>query len=174
MSIKYCVLLFLLIAHIHSFGQKKCNCKVDTARILLDRNLDSFIGGLKSEQFQISKSKKDIPAAIMRQLICLSHDGFTLANPNEDYQSGCIISKKLPARQLIAFARSENFFFIDYLRGGWGVYTTLLILKLKNGRIVDLWVGYGPPDMKSKEDAIQYIISNRYDKNPGLHGFVSI
>jgi hypothetical protein len=174
MSAGYRILVCLLIAHIHLFGQKDCGYRIDTARILKDRNLDSLLVGLRMEDFQIFNNKKKIPAAIMQQLVCLSRDGFTLANPNEDYQSGCIISKKLPARQLIAFGRSENFFIIDYLRGGGGTYTTLIILKLKDERIIDLWMGYGPPRLASKEDAIRYIITNRYDKNLGLHGFVSI
>src|SRR5690349_21327491 len=134
MSIKYCVLLCLLMAYIHSFGQRDCGYRIDTARILKDRNLDSLLTGLQLEEFQIFNDKKDIPITIRRQLACLSRDGFSLANPNENYQSGCIISKKLPVRQLIAFGRSKNFFIIDYLRGGWGTYTTLVILKLQNDR----------------------------------------
>jgi len=151
--------LLLLAIQLHSYGQKQCGCTVDTARILSDRNLGVFLAGLQSEQFRTSKDKKDIPAAVIRQLRCLTYDSFSLANPNEDYRCCCTSSRKLPVRRLIYFSKSKNFFIIAYSMGGIGTWTNLLMLRLEDDRIVDLWAGLGSSKMFSNEDVVEHIRS---------------
>jgi hypothetical protein len=167
-------ILILLTIAFSSFGQNNCGITVDTTKILLDENLDSFVTSLKSEQFQTFRDKKNIPSFIKVQLDCLTKDKFSLANPGENYICCCTSSQELPRRQLLFFSLNKDVFLITYLTGGIGVSTTILLAKLKDDKIVDIWTGYGFPKFKSKEEVIKHITAKR-KLELGLHGgYVSI
>jgi len=109
MSKTIIIIIFALsICTFSSFGQNKYRLPVDTIRILLDENLDSFVAALKSEHFQTFKDKKNIPSFIKEQLDCLTKDKFSLANPKEEYRCCCTSSQESPVRQLLFFSLSEN------------------------------------------------------------------
>ena len=170
----YFILFLFLTLSNNSFGQNNCGVTVDTIKILLDENLDTFLSDLQSESFQTYTDKKKLPAFIKQQLECLTKDKFSLANPNEDYRCCCTSSEKLPRRKLLFFSTSRDIFLITYLTGGVGVSTTILMLKFQGDKIIDLWAGYGFPNFKSKDEVIRHIKKNRY-KELGIHGnFVSL
>ncbi|MDB5276127.1 MAG: hypothetical protein JWR61_1082 [Ferruginibacter sp.] len=173
-KINYFILLLFLTLSYNSFGQNNCGVTVDTIKILLDENLDTFLSDLQSESFQSYTDKKKLPAFIKQQLDCLTKDKFSLANPNEDYRCCCTSSGKLPSRKLLFFSTSKDIFLITYLTGGIGISTSILMFKFQGDRIIDLWTGYGFPEFKSKDDVIKHIKLKR-KKEFGLHSnFISI
>ena len=165
--------LILLAATNYTFGQNSCGIQIDTVKILLDENLDSFVTSLKSEHFQTFNDKKNIPAIIKEQLDCLTKDQFSLANPKEDYRCCCTSSQKLPRRQLLFFSLSKKTLLMTYLTGGIGVSTTILLARLQDNKIIDIWTGYGFPEFKSKEEVVRHINKKRKIQL-GLHGYVSL
>ena len=167
------VFLILLAATNYTFGQNPCGIQIDTVKILLDENLDSFLTSLKSERFQTFNDKKNIPAIIKEQLDCLTKDQFSLANPKEEYRCCCTSSQKLPKRQLLFFSLSANTLLMTYLTGGDGVSTTILLARLQDEKIIDIWTGYGFPKFRSKRKVIKYINSKR-NIELGLHTYVSV
>jgi len=136
---------------------------------LTDENLDNFITALKSEHFQTFRDKQNIPTFIKEQLDCLTKDKFSLANPNEEYRCCCTSSLELPARQLQFLSLSDNTLLMTYLTGGWGVSTSIILAKIKDKKIIDIWTGYGFPKFKSKEEVIKHI-NNKRNVELGLHG----
>ena len=168
-------ILFLLFSlPFYSFGQNHCGIKVDTANILMDKNLDSFLFRLQTGSFQTFTDKQKIPEAIRYQLNCLTNDTFSLANPDEEYSCCCTSSPTLSRRKLEFFATSYDMFLITYQTGGIGVSTTILMFKLQGDKIIDLWTGYGFPEFKSKDEVIKHIKQKR-TKEFGLHSnFISL
>jgi hypothetical protein len=63
-------------------------------------------------------------------------------------------------------------FLITYLTGGIGVSTKILMFKLQDGKVIDLWTGYSFSKFKSKDEVVKYIKENRKIKF-GLHGDIS-
>lgn len=169
----YFILYFFLILSYNSFGQNICGITVDTTKIFLDENLNSFLSDLQSESFQTYTDKKQIPLLIRQQLNCLTNDKFSIANPAEEYQCCCTSSQELPRRKLLFFSKSKNIFLITYLTGGVGVSTTILMFKLQGDKIIDLWTGYGFSEFKSKDEVIKHIKKKRKTKF-GLHANLSI
>ena len=169
----YFTLIFFLTLSFNSFGQNICSITVDTTKIFLDKNLDSFLSDLQSQTFQTFTDKKQIPQSIKQQLNCLTKDKFSLANPDEQYRCCCTSSQKLPGRKLLFFSKSKDVFLITYLTGGIGVSTTILLLKLQGDKIIDIWTGYGFPEFKSKNEVIKHIKEKRKTEF-GLHGSLSI
>jgi hypothetical protein len=158
----------------HAIGQKNCDYKINSSRVLTDMNLDSFLRGLNLEPFQTFKDKKKIPSVILQQLRCLSYDGFNLGNPGEDYRCCCTSSMKLPARQLIFLSKSEHYFVMAYMMGGAGTWVNVLMLKLENDRIVDLWSGLGNFELKSTGDVYELYRSYRKKKKGELHALFDV
>jgi hypothetical protein len=169
----YFILFLFLILCFNSYGQNNCGITVDTTKIFLDENLDGFISDLSSQTFQTFTDKNKIPQPIRQQLNCLTRDKFSIANPNEEYRCCCSSSLKLPRRKLLFFSQSKDVFLITYLTGGIGVSTTILLLKLKGDKIIDIWTGYGFPEFKSKDEVIKHIKQKR-KLDLGLHGILSI
>jgi len=161
--------MLLLATQLHAYGQKECGYKIDSARVLSDKNLDIFLTGLRLEFFRTFKDKKDIPAGVLQQLRCLSYDHFTLANPGEDYRCCCTSSMKLPSRQLIFLSKSEHYLVMAYNMGGIATWVNVLMLKLENDRIVDLWAGLGSYELKSAGDVYELYRSYSKKKKGELH-----
>ncbi|UEG50350.1 hypothetical protein LK994_02530 [Ferruginibacter lapsinanis] len=164
----YFIFFLFLVLPYSSFGQNDCGITVDTTKIFLDENLDSFLSDLQLQTFQTFTNKKQIPQAIKQQLDCLTKDSFSIANPNEEYRCCCTSSKKLPRRKLLFFSQSKDIFLITYLTGGLGESTTILLLKLQGDKIIDIWTGYGFPEFKSKNEVIKHIEKKRKSEF-GLH-----
>jgi len=132
------VLLLFYCSHI--YAQKNCPFRIDTSRILNNRNLNTFLHLFKTDSFVVKNKKKYIPHFIKKELKCLA-GGFGIANPGRPYNAGDVIVRNLPMRQLVFLARSKNVFVMQYKRGGYAS-TNNLVFILHNGKqIVDLWKG---------------------------------
>lgn len=147
-------------------GQKDCGFKIDKEKILKNENLDFFLNKLKNEKFDITNRKEDIPKHVFKQLECLN-DEFTIANPNEDYQSSDIIDldKKLPERGLIFYAKSKSTLVLYYsISIGPGITSKILFIEYNAEKIIDFWCGnsMGRADVKDLEGI--NIIINREKK----------
>jgi hypothetical protein len=151
----------LLLFVINSFGQKNCEFKIDTAKILANKNLDGFINKLQSDTFKIANNKKDIPSFIKKQLNCYTGK-FSIANPDGFYQEfDLIINKSLPRRKITFLAKSKDMLVLAYLHGGSGVTRHILFIQFKEKKIIDLWCGVSLDDICSKEKLIEYVEKNK-------------
>ena len=170
---KYFIALLFLTLTLNSFGQNICGIYVDTNKIFFDENLDMFLSKLNTETFQTFKDKKQLPQFLKLQLNCLTKDSFSIANPNEDYRCCCTSSQKLPKRKLLFFSTSKDILLMTYLTGGVGVSTTILMLKFKDDKIIDIWTGYGFPEFKTRKQVLRHINIKR-KKEFGLHSNIDI
>ena len=153
-------LIILLLFPILSFGQKSNSFTIDTAKILTNENLDDFVQNLKTDTFQISADKKAIPKHIKKQLDKLTN-GFSIGNPNQDWQCCCTSPRRLPERQLNFLAKSKDVLVMTYKTGGFGVSTHLLLVRFDNDKIIDLWTGYCWADVSKVGDILSYIEETR-------------
>ena len=160
--ISFLISLFLIISHA-AIGQKQRNCIIDTNRILLNLDLDSFIHKLNEEPFTVFNGKENIPKFVMNRLNCLT-GGFSLANPEQEYQCCCTSSQKLPRRKLLYLAKSRNTLVMTYLTGGYGVSVRLLLIQFSGQRIERIWSGFAFTELKSNNEIISYIKENRHKK----------
>jgi len=143
-----------------SYGQNKCAFKIDTFKILENKNLPELLNEFETDSFKITNNKKDIPKFLRIELGCLAN-GFSIANPNQPYQSTDVIERKLADRQLVFFAKSDRMIVLTYLRGGRGVSRHLLMIKFKDDKITDFWTGICLNGMESKEGIIRYLKSTK-------------
>ena len=109
-----------------------------------------------------------LETGLRHQLECLN-DEFTIANPNEDYQSSDIIDldKKLPERGLIFYAKSKSTLVLYYsISIGPGITSKILFIEYNAEKIIDFWCGnsMGRADVKDLEGI--NIIINREKKLP--------
>jgi hypothetical protein len=156
-----------------SFAQNNCGITVDTMKIYLDENLADFISDLQTQKFKTSRDKNQIPGTIKQYLNCLTNDSFSIANPNEEYRCCCTSSEKLPRRKLLFFSENKGMFLFTYLTGGVGVSTKILMLKVQDDKVIDLWIGYSFTELKSKDQVVKYINEKRKVKF-GLHGDIAL
>lgn len=172
-GVKYIIAILFSILSSHSFAQNNCGITIDTMRIYLDENLDDFISDLQTQKFNTSKDKRQIPGSIRQYLNCLTSDSFSIANPKDEYRCCCTSSQQLPKRKLLFFSESKGMFLITYLTGGAGVSTKILMLKLQDDKVVDLWTGYSFLEFKSKDQVVKYIKEKRKVRF-ALHGSMGL
>jgi hypothetical protein len=168
-TIKF-VIYFLFALPILTFGQRKSVYKIDTANILANRSLNSFAENLKKNSFSTFNDKNAIPPSIKRQLRQIAK-GFSIANPGRPWQCCCTSPRRLPARQLIFLAKSQNILAISYLTGGRSVSNHLLLLRFDNGKITDLWTGYCEGNVHTVSDIIAYVEESK-NKNQGFNTII--
>jgi hypothetical protein len=162
MLVRTFAVALLVAAASNAFAQRRCAVRVDTASILSGRSLDEFMTLLQTEEFEVSRSKKDIPPFISEQMQCLATDNFALANPNENYNCCCTTSAALPRRQLQLIAKSKNAFVLVYRIGlGKVAPTSLTIFRRKKDGSIDLWTGYGSSRATSVPDLLAYMQEHR-------------
>jgi len=166
-NFKNIVIVLFLVLPFLGMGQQGCKFSLDTTSILLNKTLDNFLLKLQSDSFITFNDKKAIPGFVKNQLNCLSGD-FSIANPDQQYQAGCVVIKKLPGRKLLYLAKSNDMLIMTYLTGGWGVSTHILFIKFTCNKIIDLWTGVCLKDLKSKTDILTYIKEHR-NKEWGLN-----
>ncbi|MDI9366613.1 MAG: hypothetical protein QM541_16775 [Flavobacterium sp.] len=150
------ILFGLLFLPFFSFGQNNCSFKIDTTKILTKENLRKFATKLKNDTFQSFTDINEIPTFIKKQLNCLTN-GFSIANPNEDYRCCCTSPRHLPNRKLIFVGKSKNVLAMTYLTGGFGVSTHLLLIQFENNKIIDLWTGYCPSYLTNLAEILNHI-----------------
>jgi len=152
---------------LNTFGQKDCDYQIDTSKILLNQNLDSFLNKIQRENFSVSRNKNCIPSFIKKQLDCWTHD-FSIANCKEPYNATDLYNKKLPNRQLLFLALNNDLFVMTYLRGGIGEQTHIVFIMFQDSTIIDLWTGVCLQELTTKSQVLNYIKNHR-DKHWGLN-----
>ena len=160
---KYFFLFILFFTTERLFPQRMCSFQIDTTRILKNQNLDSFLAELKTDIFKITNDKKDIPKFIKKQLDCYV-GRFRIANPDQPYNATDLIVRNWPERQVIFLAKSEKVFVMEYYLGGISLSRHLLLVKYRDGQIVDLWKGFCFEEFKSINDVVNYLELNRNKK----------
>lgn len=165
---------------------------IDTNAILKNNNLQSLIDDLKKTDLTEKKTISEIPSFIKSFLYSLT-DNFSIANPDEDWQVGCVVmgkeiqtkvydkktgdslvkisfdnSQQLPSRQLIYFGLGKDIALMTYYTGGIGKSEHILIIKFNNTSIVDFWCGNILTDVKNKSEILKYLKENK-DKDWGIN-----
>ena len=133
--------------------------QIDTNVVLENLNLSRLVSEMQLEKIKEYKSKEKTPLIILNFLKVVCDSNFTLANPKEDWNFGCVENKKLADRQLQVVGLSNDFCILAYKSGGRGVFRHLLIFKLKGNEIVDFWTGIGSDDNTIK-GILKYITDN--------------
>ena len=140
-----------------SFAQRNCAFPVDTVKILANENLDEFIKALKVDSFKIFNRKKKIPKFIRTQLECYGH-GFSIADSGKPYtESDIIMNNRLPRRQLVFLAISQQYFVMQYYKGGFARSKHIVLIRFKDGQIVDLWKGICMLDIETIPQLAEFL-----------------
>lgn len=155
------LILFQLFCNTIS-AQKKCDYSINESPILANKNLDFFIDKMEHDNFTVHNSKSAIPKNVLKELDCIT-DNFSIANPGEKFQVGCIAAKNTAKRQLIFLAKSKDIIVMSYATGGFGTSTHFLFLKFSPDKIEDLWTGVGMGVIKhtSISEIIKFIAVQR-------------
>lgn len=140
---------------------------IDSAIILTNKNLDKFIKELKESELEEKTNKTEIPKFIFDFIIDITNE-FTIANPNEDWQAGCVVFEELPRRKLEYFGLGSNVALMTYKSGGRGTSTKILMFYFENEKIIDFWCGSSLKNLLNKEEIIQHLIENK-EKEWGLN-----
>lgn len=165
---------------------------IDTNAILNNNNLQSLIDELEKTDLTEKKTIAEIPSFIISFLDSLT-DNFSIANPDEDWQVGCVVmgkeiqtkvydkktgdtliqitfdnSQPLPSRQLVYFGLGKDIALMTYYTGGIGKSEHILIIKFDNTNISDFWCGNILTDVKNKAETLKYLKENK-DKDWGLN-----
>lgn len=165
---------------------------IDTNAILNNNNLQSLIEELEKTDLTEKKTVAEIPSFIKSFLDSLT-DNFSIANPDEDWQVGCVVMGKeiqkkvydkktgdtliqitfdnshpLPSRQLIYFGLGKDIALMTYYTGGIGKSEHIIIIKFDNTTFVDFWCGNILTDVKNKAEILKYLKENK-DKDWGLN-----
>lgn len=161
------LLTTFLLTTVTVLSQRKCSFQIDTIKILTNQNLNNLLAELESDSFKITNNKKEIPKFIKKQLDCYVN-GFRIANPGQPYNSTCVIERNLPMRQLRFLAKSDDLLVMQYNIGGFVLSSHLLLVKHREGKIIDLWKGNCFQEIKTIREAIGYLELNR-NKEWGLN-----
>jgi hypothetical protein len=95
-------------------------------------------------------------------------DSFSIANPGENWQVGCVVEQPLPLRQLIYLGIGNDIALMTYYTGGFGKLEHVLIFKFSNDKILDFWCGNITTDIINKKEIVKYLKDNK-DKEWGLN-----
>lgn len=165
--------------------------QIDTNAILNNNNLESLIDEAEKADLIEKKSVEEIPVFIRSFLDSLT-DGFSIASPGEDWQSGCCVimgkrtqkmvydkktgktlievtfdsSQSLPSRQLIYAGIGKDIALMTYYTGGWGVSGHILIIKFDETKIVDFWCGNILSDVTNKAEILKCLKDENSKLNP--------
>jgi len=155
------LILFQLFCNTIS-AQKKCDYSINESQILANKNLDFFIDKMEHDKFTVCNDKNAIPKSILKQLDCIT-DNFSIVNPGEKFQAGCIAEKNTAKRQLIFLAKSKDIIVMSYATGGFGTSTHFLFIKFSSEKIEDLWTGVGMGIIKhtSITEIVKFIAMER-------------
>ncbi len=165
---------------------------LDTSAILNNNNLTQLLGELEKSVLSEKKKVSEIPHFI-KTFLDSATSGFSIANPGEDWQVGCVtmteykekkvinektgdttivvtFSKPLPGRQLIYLGIGDIITLLTYATGGIGRSEHVLIIKHNDSKIVDFWCGQGVYDLTDKAKILKRLKENRepyHDLNSG-------
>lgn len=171
------IAFFVLLFTVHSYGQN-CGFEIDKEKIVTNSDLDYFLNKLATDEFEITNTTESIPEHLSEQLDCLA-DGFSIANPNEEFQSSDIIdpNRKLAERGLVFLAKSETILILYYgMSAGPGISSKFLFLDFDSKGIKKLWCGNGIGiglNMNTLEDVANRIKLYR-GRTPGLQSGIMV
>jgi hypothetical protein len=134
--------------------------QIDTAMILTNQNLQPLINDLDKAVLKTHNNTKDLPDFIKTFLDSLTGSDFSIANPGEDWQVGCVVIEKLPARQLVYLGLGDDIAMLSYFTGGIGKSEHVLIIKFADKNILDFWCGNVLVDLDNKKDILEYLKTN--------------
>lgn len=142
--------------------------RIDTALILSNQNLLPLIDILEKSDLTTYERFDSIPEILLTFLKNITHNDFSIANPGEKWQVGCVVIDSLPKRQLINLSVGDNISLLTYYTGGIAVFEHFLIFKYDNKQVVDFWCGNILADFDKKEDIIKYL-KDKIHENHGLN-----
>lgn len=169
---KYFILCGFLLYIITGYCQERPVFKLDTVNLYLDRHLDAFLSDIRQGHFVRSDDKNAIPAFILSQLKLLG-DGFSIANPNEEYRCCCMSPRNLPARKLLFLSMNKRILVMTYLNGGVVEYTNILFIRCRGEQIVDLWNCHSFLHLSSMKSILSYVRKNRGTMGK-IHGDIGL
>lgn len=140
---------------------------IDTTTIVSNSNLQILIDNLEKSDLTEKKTVAEMPVFIQSFLDNLT-ESFSIANPGEDWQEGCIIGEPLPARQLIYFGLGAEMALMTYYTGGFYASEHILIFQFNGNEMIDFWCGNTLTDVTHKTEIIHYLKTNK-DKHWGLN-----
>ncbi|MEY4876571.1 MAG: hypothetical protein RL708_1720 [Bacteroidota bacterium] len=138
------------------------NYLIDSSVIFQNKNLKTFSDDISRAHFGSFETKRKIPRYILRFLKKVTGSNFKIANPNQNWQWGCI-NTGLPKRQLRQIWNSDSLCIITYFTGGKGIAHRILIFKFNGKKITDFWCGYFN-EINSISDVEKFLID--YSLNP--------
>ena len=142
--------------------------KIDTTTILNNKNLQPLIDLLEKSDLSEKKNVSALPTFIKSFLNNLT-DSFSIANPGENWQVGCVVDQPLPSRQLIYLGIGKDIALMTYYTGGFGKLEHVLIFKFSNDKILDFWCGNITSDnIMNKKEIVKYLKDNK-DNEWGLN-----
>jgi hypothetical protein len=80
---------------------------------------------------------KNVPSYIKRFLNKQIPGSFKIAEQDEQWNAGCVISGNKPRRQFVSAHLTKTTFVITYLQGGIGVTRKILTARIENERVKD-------------------------------------
>ena len=131
--------------------------KVDDALVYNNQNLNCLLSEIDTAELRQSDKKTDIPYAMKVFLDSLSLGEFRIADPNEEYQSGCIAFHNLPVRKLIYLGLSSDYVLMSYYSGGFASNIHVMIVKLKGNKVIDFWCGYSWVEQADKSAIMEKV-----------------
>lgn len=133
--------------------------------------------------FRPLNSAKELPSEIFEHLSNEYKDCPGIADPEEEFNSGCGLSfGGLPCRKLIYAGNIGDVWFMEYLQGGAGVSQAFYAFKVKNEHVLSILV-YQPlsgmqrvitteelsvdlttkaPECSKKNNYLQYLVETQY------------
>ncbi len=151
----------ILLTVFLSFNVYSQECGFDSNESILESNkkMEWFVKELTKKKLTITNDKNDIPPKVKKQLDCLNN-GFSIANPKENYQSGCIVEKEVPSRHLNLLAKNDNYIVLIYNTYSAGISGNSIWIKYDDNGITDYWKGstIGGLIIDSKFDLNKYIV----------------
>lgn len=139
-KIVYIVLIFLFSNLISLAQNNFSDFQYWKTRILNDNSLELVKQSLARNNYVISFKKQDIPKQLIDILSQWRNEVFTIANPNENYNSTDAVNDSLPDRQLISIFRNNESVFIHYNHGGIGHHKHMIWCRIINKNITDIWI----------------------------------
>ena len=64
-----------------------------------------------------------------------------MADPDQEWNSGCLKSERIPSRQFVAAASAGSRWVVHYREGGYVVVEWAIVLDLAGGKVQPVWRG---------------------------------
>jgi hypothetical protein len=99
-------------------------------------NLSAVTNSSQTEVFHEVKQASRLPSAVLDKL-------GGIADPGQPFNTTDVVDPKLPMRQLLVAAVSENYRIVSYWQGGITLSMETRIFELSAGRVKRIWVSAG-------------------------------